>query len=48
MFGTLYLPHNAADGAELVWQNADGTLFEISGKCEETVLLYAAEKIQKK
>lgn len=48
MLGTLYLPHNAADGAELVWQNADGTLFEISGKCEEAVLLYAAEKIQKK
>lgn len=48
MLGTLYLPHNAVDGAELVWQNADGTLFEISGKCEEAVLLYAAEKIQKK
>ncbi len=48
MFGTLYLPHNEADSAELVWQNADGTLFEIGGKCEEAVLLYAAENIQKK
>ena len=48
MLGTLYLPHNAADGAELVWQNADGTLFEISGKCEETVLIRAAENIQEK
>ncbi len=48
MLGTLYLPHNAADGAELVWQNADGTLFEIGGKCEEAVLLYAAENIQEK
>ncbi len=48
MLGTLYLPHNAADGAELVWQNADGTLFEISGKCEEAVLIRAAENIQEK
>mgnify|MGYP002524544350 CR=1 FL=1 len=48
MPGTLYLPHNEADGAELVWQNADGTLFEISGRCEEAVLIYAAENIQKK
>ena len=48
MPGTLYLPHNDADGAELVWQNADGTLFEISGRCEEAVLIYAAENIQKK
>lgn len=48
MLGTLYLPHNGADGAELVWQNADGTLFEISGKCEETVLIRAAENIQEK
>ena len=48
MLGTLYLPHNAADGAELVWQNADGTLFEISGKCEEAVLIRAAESIQEK
>ena len=48
MPGTLYLPHNEADSAELVWQNADGTLFEISGRCEEAVLIYAAENIQKK
>ena len=48
MLGTLYLPHNAADGAELVWQNADGTLFESSGKCEEAVLIRAAENIQEK
>lgn len=47
MLGTLYLPHNEADGAELVWQNADGTLFEISGKCEESELILAAESAQK-
>ena len=46
--GTLYLSHDKAEGAELIWQDADGTLFEISGKCEEAVLLYAAENIQKK
>ena len=40
--------HDKAEGAELIWQDADGTLFEISGKCEEAVLLYAAESIQKK
>ena len=46
--GKLYLPHNETDGAGLVWQDTDGTLFEIGGKCEEAVLIRAAEKIQKK
>lgn len=45
--GKLYLPHNETDGAGLVWQSTDGTLFEIGGKCEEAVLIRAAEKIQK-
>ena len=47
-FSSSMVLFSAADGAELVWQNADGTLFEISGKCEEAVLLYAAESIQRK
>lgn len=46
--GKLYLPHNETEGAGLVWQSADGMLFEIGGKCEEAVLIRAAEKIQKK
>lgn len=46
--GTLYLSHDRTEGDALVWQDADGTLFEIGGKCEEAVLLYAAESIQKK
>lgn len=45
--GTLYLPHNAADGIELIWQNTAGTLFELSGNCEESELILAAESIQK-
>ena len=48
MPGTLYLSHDKAECAELIWQDTDGTLFEIGGKCEEAELLYAAENIQKK
>lgn len=46
--GKLYLPHDETDGAELVWQNTDGTLFELSGKCDESILIRIAENLQKK
>lgn len=45
--GTLYLPRNKADGIELIWQNTAGTLFELSGNCEESELILAAESAQK-
>lgn len=45
--GTLYLSHDKAEGAELIWQDADGTLFELSGNCEESELILAAESAQK-
>lgn len=46
--GTLYLPHDKTNGKDLIWQNEAGTLFEISGRCDEAVLLRAAESVSPK
>lgn len=46
--GKLYLPYDESTGTELIWQSKDGTLFELSGICDEDMLVRAAENIQKK
>ena len=46
--GTLYLPQDKTNGKDLIWQNEAGTLFEISGRCDEAVLLRAAESVRPK
>lgn len=48
MTGTLYLPHDTINGKDLIWQNEAGTLFEISGRCDENVLLRMAESVTPK
>lgn len=48
MTGTLYLPHDTINGKDLIWQNEAGTLFEISGRCDEDVLLRVAESVTPK
>lgn len=48
MIGTLYLPHDKINGKDLIWQNEAGTLFEITGRCDENVLLRAAESVRPK
>lgn len=48
MTGTLYLPHDTINGKDLIWQNEAGTLFEISGRCDENVLLRVAESVTPK
>lgn len=46
--GTLYMPQDKNVSSELVWQNSQGTIFLVSGKCDESVLINVAEKILKK
>ena len=46
--GTLYLPHDKTNGKDLIWQNEAGTLFAVSGRCDEAVLLRAAESVSPK
>ena len=43
--GTLYLPYDKQIGPGVIWQNEAGTLFEITGRCDENVLLRAAESV---
>ncbi len=46
--GTLYLPYDKQIGPGVIWQNEAGTLFEISGRCDENVLLRMAESVRPK
>lgn len=46
--GTLYLPYDKQIGPGVIWQNAAGTFFEITGRCDENVLLRAAEGVRPK
>ncbi len=46
--GTLYLPYDKQSGPGVIWQNEAGTFFEITGRCDENVLLRAAESVRPK
>lgn len=46
--GTLYLPYDKQISPGIIWQNEAGTFFEITGRCDETVLLRAAESVRPK
>lgn len=44
----LYIPEDIQNSPELVWQDAEGTLFVVSCKCDEATLIRVAENIVKK
>ncbi len=44
----LFIPWDATEASDLVWQDSHGTLFLVSGKCDKTVLIQFAENILKK
>ena len=46
--GILYTPYIDSESSELVWQNGTGTIFLVSGKCGDSVLMRFAENISKK